>query len=301
MDTLTKVANDADGILGNVARAVLVFPDAPPKNYEEEEVKNRSVNGMGLAASLNSMKSAAQGPVSKLGKALKSAGSVMSNLSMDAKISQIGGKALTVQFNPASLHINARGGGRAPITNYGNAAGEQAGTIQYGSLDPYIEVQFNLIFDQTNVADAFFEDKFALSATSVAKNAATAVNNLATNKEFSVRPFVEGFLAAVRHENYRTVVFLWGEMRYEGIMNTAQCRYTMFSPSGNPIRADIGIRILAASSKAPQPGTPPMRDYTDYWKNRYKEIIESNKKSDENGSYINAGKANNTMSNIFNL
>lgn len=299
MEKYLKHAADADALLGNYARAVLVFPDAPPKSYEEEEVKSRSAIGA-LEARGNAAANAAS-KVGKLVSALNGAGSFVGNLSMDAKIAEIGGKALKVQFNPATLQINARGGGRQPITNYGKAGSNQAGTIQYGALDPYIEVHFNLIFDKTNIADAFFADKFAVSATSIAKNGATAAVNLLDNQQFTVRPFVEGFLAAVRHENFRTVVFLWGEMRYEGIMNTAQCKYTMFSPSGNPIRAEVGVTILAASAKAPQEGTPPMRDYTSYWKNRYKTIIQKNSKKDASGSYISAVKDSNQMNNLFNL
>ena len=299
------ISADTAGLLGNVAKAVLVFPDAPPKSYTEEEADKMEGGGalggsLGAAAAAASAAGKAAGTLKNLAGAMGNMAKTLAlgsvNMGMDEKIAaEGGGKALHVQFNPSTIQINAYGGGRAPITNHGKAGGQQASTIQYGSVEPYIEVSFTLIFDQTNIADAFLTDKFTLGVTSVVKNAATLVGDLA-GKEYSVRPFVEGFLAAVRQENFRSVVFLWGEMRYEGIMNTTQCKYTLFSPSGNPVRAEVGVKLMAASTKEEK-----SRNYVAFWKQRYKDIIEKNQKTDTDGTYIDAGKMSNQLTGLLNL
>ena len=120
--------------------------------------------------------------------------------------------------------------------------------------------------------------------------AATAIGK----KEFTVRPQVEGFLAAIRSSYHRAVVLQWGKMRYAGMLNSVQARYTMFNTSGNPIRAELDITLQAASTSSEAMLT--------FWKKRYADILGklATKKKDETVS-ATTGNLTNTLSNLLNL
>lgn len=290
---------DLKGMLGNIAKAVLVFPDAPEDKVEKEEVEKQ-----GAAGGKAGVKAPAKPSIPK--NALKK--NAIGNDELEKALEEIksknkGAKILRVQFNPATISISAYGGGRAPITNYTTSKG-QADAIQYGAVDPNVTVAFKLVFDQTNIADAFFIDKFTLGPTALGKNIATAVATK-KGKEFSVRPIVEGFLAAVRNEHYRSVIFLWGSLRYQGIVNQIACTYTMFSPSGNPIRAEVTMRLMCSAkelnNKESGADTKTNEAAVQFWQKRYKEIIEKNMKTDSNGSYIDAGKVSNQLNGLVNI
>ena len=120
-------------------------------------------------------------------------------------------------------------------------------------------------------------DKFML-------NSQTIRNAIALNKEFTVRPIVEGFLAAVRNEKYRSVVFVWGNMRYGGMMREINTKYTMFSVSGEPIRAEVAVTIQLASTAS---AGNTEKTFVKEWQDKYKKIMNENKVSVmENGEKI---------------
>ena len=227
---------------------------------------------------------------------LESVGAGTDNLLAALDSGKISGKKFTVPFNPSTLQIIARGGGRAPISNYGTVGTNQAGRIEYRALDPYITVNFTLVFDATNNADAFMEERFTIGATNLVKNTVTAVSG----KEYTVRAQVEGFLAALRDEAHRNMIFQWGNLRYTGVLNAVSGQYTMFNTQGNPIRAEIQIGMLMAS--APQ-NSFDGASYLDYWKNRYEEILNKQGRKDENGNLtsMTTGNIKSQYTNLINL
>ncbi len=176
-------------------------------------------------------------------------------------------KTLTFQFNPSTLRISAYGGGLAPIYNYvieENKSEEQearnidndqngenqnqnakksASQIVYGPVETNITVEFKVIFDAEKNTDAFMVDKLQAIASP-----AKAAYELYSQDNYSVRQVVEGFLAVIRNQDSRRVVFSWGNLRYTGRMNNVQCNYTMFNPAGEPIRAEVNIRLLASAA-----------------------------------------------------
>ena len=278
-DIMSTVGDDLNGLLGNTAKAVLIFPDVPPEEANKEEVAG---NMPALGASLTNVISAVE-EVSDLRSKLAGLG--------------IDSKKFTIQFNPSSLRISANGGGLRKVVDFSKTDSVGAG-IAFTSLDPYINVSFDMIFDNTNNADAFMADKFVLSATTTTKNVATGIANAITGNEYTVRPQVEGFLAALRNEMHRVVIFQWGGMRYTGMMNDIQCRYTMFNTAGNPIRAVVGLNIFV--------GSTAQVNHLEYWKKRYKKALDDlthqSTVTDENGNEIKArsGSANNNVfSNLY--
>lgn len=300
--------NDAQGLAGNIAKAVLVFVETELQEVRLEDFKavkaygaSRGMNSLQSHDRMNELLAAGKTKISKTAvdtsatvSALEGLGGDQDSLTAAMAAGRIKGKKFTVQFNPASLRITARGGGRYPISNYGAAGDNQACKIEYRALDPYITVGFTLIFDATNLADAFMEERFTLGVTTVAKNVATA----AVGREYTVRPQVEGFLAALRDEAHRTMIFQWGSLRYTGVLNTVNCRYTMFNTVGNPIRAEVQLSMLMATA----PDTMDGASYLDYWKQRYRDIIQKHGKKDgEQYTSMDTGTIKNQYNNLINL
>lgn len=272
MGVLDRISN----LAGNVAKAKLSFPKIGATQTQKEAGAHAAVKD-GLKAIADT--AASVDPTGTVAGVKNS----IENLIGEKK-------TLTVQFNPASLNIEAYGGGRFPISNYSGDKGKTAGTIDYGPLAVYITVSYTLIFDSVDIGDAFAADKFNLSVSSLAKNITSAVSTGITGREYTVRPFVEGFLAAVRDPDHRTVIFEWGKLRYVGVMNRVSCKYTMFNPNGEPIRAEVQVSMLSESNpqadyrserdeegKVRKPGALTNRadDYLGYWTNRYTEIVGS--------------------------
>lgn len=157
---------------------------------------------------------------------------------------------VTFQFNPAVLHISAYGGGMAPITSYGSKTGDTegdeerdgCGQVDYGPIDETVTVSFKVVFDAVNNARAFLTDMINLSPTNLVRQEVDQASGAAG----TVRPVVEGFLAAVRNSSTRRVIFQWGEMRYGGYLNKVQCRYTMFDAAGEAVRAQIDLSLVGS-------------------------------------------------------
>ena len=129
-------------------------------------------------------------------------------------------------------------------------------------------------------------DKLNLNPTGIAKTAGEVISQ----DVYTVRPVAEGFLAAVRNHDRRKVTFQWGSLSYTGAMNSVQSNYTMFNLSGEPIRAEISIRLLATASEQNN------YDYIEEWTSRYNRLMERAK----NGK-ISTSDSSNLANNLMNL
>lgn len=284
----SSILSDANGIVGNIDKAVLIFPE-PKKKIKINLEDNMTGNSLGTEGKLQNVKMQMEDVTDTfVGSTLKK-----------GMADKIQGQKFTVQFNPSSIRMSARGGGRVPVSNFvKDENGVTKATVEFKELDPYISVSFTLIFDAFNQADAFMEERFTLGATTLAKNVATAAITGA-GKEFSVRPVVEGFLAAIRDEDHRNMIFQWGKLTYAGVLNSVSGKYTMFNTKGEPIRAEINISMLMGGAEG---SSSSNAGYLYYWKKRYKEIINDNAKMDgDNASSMDLGTVKQQFSNLLNL
>lgn len=291
----TSIKNDAKGLVGNIEKAVLFFPDqVEGVTLNEPEAVEAFGRSLGMDAK-TIRKRSLEMQLSKAKLKTVSANSatttyVMKN--MDQDLSKMKGKTFKVQFNPSTIQINARGGGRSLVSNYGAKGENQRTTIQYRPLDPYITVSFSIFFDKLNNADAFMEERLTLGVTTLGKNIATA----AVGMEYTVKPQVEGFLAAIRNEAHRAMIFQWGSLRYMGLLNSVSSRYTMFNTAGNPIRAEVQLGMLMGGAPA---DSFDGSGYLDYWKKRYSDILKKN--AGENTESMTTGTVKNQFTNLLNL
>jgi len=282
-DIGTMLQNDLTGALGNIEKAALIFMEPSTDGPEKEDVAARGGDGSvpGLKLGGKSAENGLKGLKGKL-KAVENAGKNFLKMTgnegaLTAYQKFAGennwereGKAFQFQFNPSSITLTARGGGRTEIRDHTGTDKKNA-DIYMGGVKPYITVSFQVIFDAENNADAFARDKFTLSATNAVKGGVALTRSLMGN-EFTVRPFVEGFLAGMRGRERKKVVFQWGKMRYMGELSSVTGNYTMFSPSGNPIRAVVDIEITSANE------TDGKYDYLDHWQSRYNTILKDKTK-----------------------
>lgn len=291
----TSIKNDAKGLVGNIEKAVLFFPDqVEGVTLNEPEAVEAFGRSLGLDAK-TIRKRSLEMQLSKAKLKTVSANSATTNYvmsKMDQDLSKMKGKTFKVQFNPSTIQINARGGGRSLVSNYGAKGENQRTTIQYRPLDPYITVSFSIFFDKLNNADAFMEERLTLGVTTLGKNIATA----AVGMEYTVKPQVEGFLAAIRNEAHRAMIFQWGSLRYMGLLNSVSSRYTMFNTAGNPIRAEVQLGMLMGGAPV---DSFDGSGYLDYWKKRYSEILKKN--AGENTESMTTGTVKNQFTNLLNL
>ncbi len=160
------------------------------------------------------------------------------------------------QFNPEEISISGYGGEEVPTQKFTKAGPkdpeerkeEKKGSHEkrgshMDSADPHIDMHFKLVFDKTNIQDAFYSDKFTLSATNIGKGIGTAVQKV-RGKSYSVQPEVEALTAVVRDNNKRLARFVWGDMVYEGVINSINAEYVMFNVNGEPCRAFVNISMV---------------------------------------------------------
>ncbi len=171
-----------------------------------------------------------------------------------------------VQFNPDEIYINGYGGEELPIQNYdkrnpphqqeeskddkdGNKDGRRTHSsiikgTSMASATTRIDMSFKIAFDKSNPQDAFFADKFTLSQTNLAKGALRGGMKAAGKLSNSVQPEVEALTALVRSGNKRLTRFVWGDMAYEGVLNSVNAEYVMFNCNGEPCRAFVSLNMV---------------------------------------------------------
>lgn len=195
----------------------------------------------------------------------------------DAVIEKAVRRRFKVQFNPSTLSISGYGGGMAQITNLSrdrrNSGDKKdaSGGITYEEAGTHIEMSVQLIFDDTNHLTAFPGDIYGMNAS----NALGAAGGAAAKKLLGGRPSiqeeVEAFLGMLRSKYTRSVSFVWGSMAYTGICNSVGAKYTLFKPSGEPIRAQVNFRMICADESV-------SKGQMGYWKDMYKSFTENDTK-----------------------
>lgn len=142
---------------------------------------------------------------------------------------------LTVQYNPSSLSFTA------------NAQTMAFATLQQGT-DPNVPVQnvrppsimmaVELIFDEVNPQEAFLLDKKNITPGAVASDIAAL-----KKKVYSVQEQTNGLVAMMLRPETQTVTFAWADLLFKGKVSEVQAKYTMFSPTGRPIRSSVRLHL----------------------------------------------------------
>lgn len=299
---LDSLRNAAAGITGNTVQAVITIYDERP--VRKEEIDDASEVKAGKSSVLDIGRGSASGKIAAFtsgisGKILES-GSFTDFLTTSAQDEYIAHlsensavKRIKVQFNPATITIQGQGGGMAQVTDFGGKGTDKkqgSGQLEFRKLDVRIQANIPLIFDAVNNTDAFLQDKL-LAPTSIT-NAAKGIASLAQvvkNTEYTVQTQVEGFMAALRDPYTRRITFAWNDIFYGGVLNNISAEYTMFSPTGKPIRAVVNLGLLLND---PSIGQGEMG----LWKEHYNDLFGS-----ASGKLISNTSASQKVSTILNI
>lgn len=214
----------AASVTGNVETALLIIHD-----YREKAAKLDAAPGAGP----NELSTAA---VLKRVRVVDTAAALATGVPPTYPSSK--DRMFKVQFNPSELLVNADA---IPRSEEDSVTGRSR---TMAVEDAKLNLTVKLYFDDMQVFDAFMWDKFAsaLTVNGAAANIAGAVK-ADKGRIHSVQGQVEALVAALRNPYTRTISFRWADLVFTGMLNTVRANYTMFSPSGRPVRAEVLLRI----------------------------------------------------------
>ena len=271
-------------LTGAVTKAYIKFEDERinANDIRVNEVRARSAGLPPNFPGGEKITAAAQ-KASSMGQSLsKSLGELMSGV-LPGTFDQ--SNVFEVKFNPSEMSFQAYGGGKVQRMNYIGGEEDQKVSVEFVEMKPRIMLNVPLIFDDYERTDAFMMEKFS-DPTAMARTAITSVSNTLTGETYSVRPQVEGFIAALRNKKTRKMTFCWANMAYKGMLETVSAEYTMFNTEGHPIRAMVNLCILLVDET--------MRDNNmGYWTTSYEKAFS------EDGSAL--GSKVQDVGNLINL
>ncbi len=213
-------------LTGNIETALLVIHDYRDKAAELKA--DDETNGPGRLATLAAL---GHSRMEATAQALQNGTAPTYPYSKD--------RILRVQFNPSELTLNASA---VPKSEQDATTGRNR-TMAVETAELNLTVK--LYFDDMQTYDAFLWDKFTLGLSAqTAANVVKLGKSLAGKEEVhSVQSQVEALVATLRNAYTRTISFRWADFSFIGQLNTVRANYTMFSPSGRPIRAQVLLRI----------------------------------------------------------
>lgn len=239
-------------ILSNAARSVTGAVTKAYIQFEDERISSKDITVTDVKARAAASPLGLSGIQNMSNLMQKAANSSNSMVSAVAKLGVSAAAKLTpqenvyeVKFNPSEINFQAYGGMKVQKMNF--AAGEETEDntvkIEFVEMKPRIMMQVPLIFDDCERTDAFMAEKFG-DLTAAARTVVASGISMATGTTYSVRPQVEGFIAALRNEKTRKMTFFWGNLKYRGILESVRAEYTMFNMEGHPIRANVNLSML---------------------------------------------------------
>lgn len=195
---------------------------------------------------------------------------------------------IKVQYNPSTLTYYGRAG---ELRNENVGGGSVTRMHNYNMPEETI-LNVELLFDDTNLTDAFMMDGSIASVGGIAGAAKQMFSG-----EYSVKNISELFIAAMFHPYTRLVIFAWNKTVFWGEITSADVTYSMFNKKGNPIRSKVNLQIRQDKLSEPikeSDGKTAEYDTEVYWNAAYENMFSAK-----------TGKSvfgiDNMASNIFNL
>lgn len=154
-------------------------------------------------------------------------------------------QVLQVQYNPSSLAIQGNAESLPYIQMQQNL---DAGVPNQMERPPMVSLTVDLWFDAMNPRDAFMFDKLRLSGGDLASGVSRGIQLKKGN--YTVQHQTNGLLATVLRPETRLVTFAWGDLAFTGVLFEMEAEYTMFSPTGRPVRSMIRMNIAQQMDSA---------------------------------------------------
>lgn len=191
---------------------------------------------------------------------------------------------IKVQFNPKTISFIGQSG----EVKSKSVGGENESMFSQTNVPAETILKMELIFDDTNVMDAFMINSNLLSLAGAADNA-TQYARAALGMEYSVRDISELFISAMVNVGSRQVGFVWNKTIFWGEMTSVNVQYTMFNKKGNPIRSTVALQIRQDKNKGETAYATEKN-----WDKAFENMFKVKKTNTAIG-------INNKASNIFNL
>lgn len=223
--------NLSASLTGKIPKAILFVRDVD--QFSDSEA--------GMSSTIKSANNIANSLMAKTADALSGSMTLedISGDGLDNVTEMEGFIALSVQYNPASIRMNTEAGKMArPVA--GSMGGGGTTQISFSIMPASTTLDFQLVFDDSNVNDCFTIGNYGLNATNVAKGIKDIVNR---DREYSVLPQMEGILSLLVTQQTRQVIFYWAKMSFRGELTSVSSRYTMFNKNGYPVRGVIDLSI----------------------------------------------------------
>lgn len=217
MNVLSGLKDMGAQAMGNIETALLIIHD-----YRD------------LAADLSDVAKDKPGLIGELTSTVLASGQASS-------FADASDRVMRVKFNPSQLTVNAS------ATHLSKKNAEGAGSRTISAEQASLNLTVVLFFDDMDTCDSFLWDKYVTSLGTlegVANVGKAAMSQAGQRKVRSVQPEVESLVAALRNPYTRLISFCWNDFVFQGSLNTVQAKYTMFSSSGRPVRAQVLLRIL---------------------------------------------------------
>lgn len=235
--TLNSVGSS---ITGNINKAMIyVKKTNSTTGYSNVELKNQL------------LKASSNGILNNPVKAFKKAGEIAGTDSIDSY------HVMQVKYNPSSIKYSTN---TSPLLHHG-LGGKGNNQLAYLVDSSKTVMEVELIFDDVNIQDAFMWEKFSISTGSVISDVAGVVN-AARKKEYSVKDQIDGLLSLINQSESRKIVFYWSSMAFAGEVVGVSAKYTMFNPTGNPVRGSVTLKIMQSDNVS-------NKTDNEYWEGAY--------------------------------
>jgi hypothetical protein len=173
-----------------------------------------------------------------------------------------GSVELTVQYNPNSIRFESSTEDVPVKGMYENLSGLPNSQTRGAS----IVLNLELIFDAVQNEDAFHQDRMhPPTAGDLVRTGANVLTGDG-NKTYTVLPQTNLIIGMI--VMMPVVKFSWGSQEFDGIVESAQAKFEMFSPKGHPIRSRVSLRIQQVINEDSQSA---------YWKDKYENFFPNQK------------------------
>ena len=290
-DIASNMLGSVTDNLGIIEKAIIEVIDLSKRDVAEKQ----SVRVVGKGGLLDDATGSIGGSLANKGMLTDELAAVMGSNPTDKYVETVakkGRRYFTVQFNPSTLQLSGHAGGLVQKMNYGGEDKDHDGRPDRHQSASYtrgitnISLSVSLLFDCCDPQAAFLDDKLTLNPTGVGKAVTkTALSLTGNGKKRSVQTEVEGFIAALRNRNTRLVTFNWGDFVYSGVLRSIGANYTMFNPTGEPIRATVDMVMMCADDEL-WPNSLAI------WQQRYKAAFNGSE------SFVKTGQK---VSSLFNF
>ncbi|MFB9240689.1 peptidoglycan-binding protein [Massilia antarctica] len=151
----------------------------------------------------------------------------------DADGGDIAGPFFEVQINPASYQHRL-----SVQYNQCPTLGQPGATPKFSAVNPEKLTLPQLILDGTGVVSLFSAD----ASSPMSAGLSPSVTEMLT----ALRTLVYDYQGDIHEPN--VLRFVWGDMNFVGVVESMDIDYTLFKPSGQPLRAKVTLGVLAMAS-----------------------------------------------------